>query len=365
MFKPVGILACGLAVLAGCTTTPRHATQPPRTGEALPPDWESVQAEKPAPTPPPIVTAPPQETITAPAPPTAPELKWLSLNRWREERGLGELRRLSVSPLESYALSATNGVLIVTAGSRTAYWDGLEIRLGFAPQMIDGQVFVHALDVRKNFEPLLRRVDVPARTNRVIVIDPGHGGTNLGARSVADGRLEKEFTLDWARRLAPLLEVRGWRVFLTHANDAGVSLANRVAFTERQHADLFLSLHFNSLDGGGREQAGLETYCLTPTGMPSSLTRGYSEDASQVFPNNAYDEQNLQYAVRLHRALLGVNGDVDRGVRRARFPGVLRGQQRPAVLVEGGYLSNPREARRIADPAYRQKLAEAIAKALE
>ena len=364
MFKPVGILACGLAVLAGCTTTPRHVTRPPRTGEALAPDWELFPAEKPAPAPPPVVAAPSYETITAPAPLIAPEVRWLSLNRWREERRLGELRRLSLSPLESFALSTTSGALIVTAGSRTAYWDGLEIRIGFAPQMIDGQVFVHALDVLKNFEPLLRGVDVPARTNRVIVIDPGHGGSNLGARSVVDGRLEKEFTLDWARRLAPLLEERGWRVFLTRANDAGLSLADRVAFAEQQHADLFLSLHFNSLDGGGHEQAGLETYCLTPAGMASTITRDYSEDASQVFPNNAFDEQNLQYAVRLHRALLAVNGDLDRGVRRARFPGVLRGQQRPAVLVEGGYLTNPREARHIADPAYRQKLAEAVADAL-
>ena len=59
-------------------------------------------------------------------------------------------------------MSATNGVLIVTAGSRTAYWDGLEIRLGFNPQMIDGQIFVHALDVRKNFEPLLRGFEFPS-----------------------------------------------------------------------------------------------------------------------------------------------------------------------------------------------------------
>jgi hypothetical protein len=61
---------------------------------------------------------------------------------------------------------------------------------------------------------------------------------------------------------------------------------------------------------------------------------------------------------------LQVNGRRDRGVRRARFLGVLRGQRCPAILVEGGYLSNPQEARRVADPAYRQKLAEAVAQAL-
>jgi N-acetylmuramoyl-L-alanine amidase len=365
VFRLAAFLACLLAVLAGCKTAPlgsatRHAAN------EYPTDWELVPKEQPPPPPPPpVVVAPSPEITLPPVPITAPETKWVSLNRWSEDRRLGALRRISVAPLESYALSATNGKLIVTAGSLTAYWEGLDVRLGFAPQMIDGKIFVHALDVRKNIEPLLRGFPVLAKTNRVIVIDPGHGGLNPGARSVADGRLEKELLLDWARRLSPLLEEKGWRVCLTRANDADVSLADRVAFAERQHADFFLSLHFNSSGVGGHEQAGLETYCLTPAGMPSSLTRGFGDDMTQTFPNNAYDEQNLQYALRLHRALLAVNGDVDRGVRRARFLGVLRGQHRPAVLVEGGYLSNPEEARRIGNPAHRQKMAEAIAKALE
>lgn len=140
-------------------------------------------------------------------------------------------------------------------------------------------------------------------------------------------------------------------------------LPNRVAFAEQHKADLFLSLHFNSAYPD-RQQSGLETYCLTPAGMPSNLTRGYKDDRSAVYPNNYYDQENLQFAIGLHRALLDVNGHADRGVRRARFPAVLQGQNRPAVLVEGGYLSNPREARLIADPAYRQRLAEAIAEAL-
>ena len=98
--------------------------------------------------------------------------------------------------------------------------------------------------------------------------------------------------------------------------------------------------------------------------MPSTLTRGSGEDSSQVFPNNDFDVQNLQLAARVHQSLLRINGHNDRGVRRARFPGVLRGQQCPAILIEGGYLSNPREARLIGDPAYRQKLAQAVADAL-
>ena len=160
-----------------------------------------------------------------------------------------------------------------------------------------------------------------------------------------------------------MLATNGWQVFLTRNSDTDLSLSNRIAFAEAHKADVFLSLHFNS-SAPNDQQAGLETYCLTPTGMPSSVTRGFGDDPALAFPNNAFDAQNLQFALQVHRALLQVNGRLDRGVRRARYLGVLRGQNRPAILVEGGYLSNPREARRIADPAYRQKLAEAVAQAL-
>jgi N-acetylmuramoyl-L-alanine amidase len=228
--------------------------------------------------------------------------------------------------------------------------------------MINGQPFVHALDLKKNIEPLASAPTVPAKTNRIVVLDPGHGGPSTGATSVLDGENEKEFTLDWARRAASLLASNGWQVFLTRTNDVDVSLSNRVAFAEERKAGLFISLHFNSA-APSQEQSGVETYCLTPAGMPSTLTRGYEDDLSLVFPNNAFDAENLQYAHRLHRSLVRVAGR-DRGLRHARFLGVLRGQNRPAVLVEGGYLSNPHEAERIAEPEYRQLLAEALARAL-
>jgi len=126
---------------------------------------------------------------------------------------------------------------------------------------------------------------------------------------------------------------------------------------------LFMSLHFNSA-APDHKQAGLETYYLTPTGMPSTITRGYPDLTWQNFPANAFDSESLLLAVRLHKAILRATGEEDRGVRRARFLGILRGQQCPCVLIEGGYLSNPREAQAIENPEYRQKLAEAVAGAL-
>jgi N-acetylmuramoyl-L-alanine amidase len=200
--------------------------------------------------------------------------------------------------------------------------------------------------------------------NRVVVIDPGHGGVNVGTHSVLDGRFEKEFALDWALRLAPLLAANGWQVFLTRTNDVDVALSNRVMFAEVHHADLFISLHFNSTSDRNKETAGLETYCSTPAGMPSSLTRDYADTWSQYFPNNNFDAQNLQLAMLLQTMLLRESNEDDRGVRRVRFIGVLHKQHCPAVLIEGGYLSNPQEAKLIETLEFRQKLAQAVADAL-
>lgn len=349
VFNAARILVIVLALLTGCKTSA------PQREKALQ-DWDIA----PPPAPAPASSAP----TNAPAPPPEPESGWIPLQRWSAQRGIAAPVNLGVSSIPTFALSLSNNVFVFQAGSLTAHWNGLQLWLGFTPLMIDGQMYLHSLDLQKNIQPLVNRGVRGGNSNRVIVIDPGHGGGNTGAQSIVDGRFEKEFTLDWALRLAPLLEQRCWQVFLTRTNDAEVPLGDRVTFAGQHKPDFFLSLHFNA-SPNGRQQAGIETYCLTPAGMYSSLTREFDDDPALAFPNNAFDVQNLQYAARLHRALLEINGNVDRGLRRARFMGVLRGQNRPAVLLEGGYLSNPAEARRIADPEFRQKLAEAVAKALE
>lgn len=360
-------------LLAGCANAPVYKAEQ----KALPPDWDSelgpaheienitiprptnAISVTPAPTNPAVVRPP------AVAPRVVTETGLVSLSQWAAQNRLGPVRALSTAPPVTHTLKTPSGNFTVRAGSFNAYWDRIEVRLGFRPQLLGGQMFLHPLDIKKVLEPLSRGTTVVTPANRLVVIDPGHGGSNTGTRNIATGRFEKDYTLDWAKRLAPLLEQSGWRVALTRTNDVTMSLAERVAFAEALHANLFVSLHFNSSGDTSQSPAGLETYCFTPAGMPSSLTRGYADDARLVFPNNAFDDQNLRYALRLHRALLQVNGYNDRGVRHARFLDVLAGQHRPAVLIEGGYFSNPTEAKQIADPAYRQRLAEAVAKALE
>ena len=281
------------------------------------------------------------------------------------EHKIGAPHFLSGTPVTTYAVGSSNGVMVLAIGSLGATWNGIQINLGFEPQLIDGEVFLHGLDLQKNLEPLLCALPISfPQTNRCIVIDPGHGGNNFGTVSVLDGRFEKEFTLDWAKRLKPLLETNGWTVFLTRTSDVYVTNADRVVFAEAHQADLFISLHFNSTADRDENTGGIETYCITPTGMPSTLTRNFSDPWSEILPNNSFDAQNLRLAVRIQNALR-VTGLEDRGVRRSRFDTVLRGQNRPAILIEGGYLSNPAEAKLIESAAYRQKLAEAVANALK
>ena len=292
-----------------------------------------------------------------------PSGTWIHLGRWAEANQLGLLTNLHSSIAPTYALTTPEGMFVLRTGSLLARWAGLELRLGYAPQMIGGEPFLHTLDLQKSLIPLLSSTPAPATSNRVIVIDPGHGGMDSGTRSTLPGKFEKDYTLDWAKRLKALLEPAGWTVFLTRTNDVEVSLPARVEFADARKADLFLSLHFNASTGS--EHSGIETYSTTPTGMPSSVTRDYEDNVTMAFPNNRFDAQNLQLAVRLHREVLSATGGQDRGVRHARFLAALRGQNRPAVLIEGGYLSNPTEAKLINTPEHRQKLAEAVAKALQ
>jgi N-acetylmuramoyl-L-alanine amidase len=375
VFKRIGIIFLAAFFLAGCANTPTTLEevypQTPASGGTAALDWSAAGlAPKPvasvAKTNPPAIlhTNVPPPIIPKPKP--APVFTWTSLNRWAAEQKISAPRLLSSTPTTTYAISSAYGTMVLGLGSLGATWNGVEINLGFAPEFIDGEVFLYGLDLQKNLEPLLCEPPISfPQTNRVIVIDPGHGGDNHGTVSVLDGRFEKEFTLDWAKRLKPLLETNGWTVFLTRTSDVYVTNADRVTFAEAHHADLFISLHFNAPGSSDSKVNGLETYCITPVGMPSTLTRGFADPWFENLPNNNFDAQNLQLAVRIQSAVLHATGAEDRGVRRSRFDTVLRGQNRPAILIEGGYLSNPHEAALIESPDYRQKLAEAVAGALK
>ncbi|MFM1769293.1 MAG: hypothetical protein RJA22_1822 [Verrucomicrobiota bacterium] len=366
-------LAC---LLAGCTApdaspvikSATPATRPPTPAPVAGPLMVPLPVPAPAPAAP-APAAPVPAVAPAPSPgPVWPSNwvnSWVPLESWGRFNGLEGLQQAGSGFNAVYQLATSNGVLLLRPGGQTCRFGGLDFWLGFAPRLIQGRPYVHAIDARKTLQPLLAMTPGgwPAG-QRTLVIDPGHGGKDSGTRSCVNGEYEKHYVLDWAVRLQRRLVERGWTVVLTRSNDTYLTLAERVAVAERVQADLFLSLHFNAAPGNS-DLVGVETYCLPPPGMPSTLRRGFADDPAEVLPNNAHDDRNLLWATALHRSLLAATGAVDRGIARARFLGVLRTQNRPAVLIEGGYLSNPAEARRIATPAHREALAEGLAKALE
>jgi N-acetylmuramoyl-L-alanine amidase len=219
-----------------------------------------------------------------------------------------------------------------------------------------GQLWITPLDVLKVIDPVFRQGrGRKALLIRMIVVDPGHGGSDRGTRGTSG--VEKTLTLDTAKRLVRHLEAGGLRVALTRTGDATMPLPERVEVATRKEADLFVSVHFNS--GGSAD--GIETYCLPPAGGAS--TANPSREGNQRAPGNSFDEQDIWLAHCVQKSLLRATSGSDRGVRRARFY-VLRYATCPAILVECGFLSNRAEEQRILKPDYREQLAKAIAEGI-
>jgi N-acetylmuramoyl-L-alanine amidase len=142
----------------------------------------------------------------------------------------------------------------------------------------------------------------------------------------------------------------------------------RPALANQRGADLFVSLHFNASQVDKADVAGPETYCITPAGAKSSNDHGESSefggtaDTGSTLANHN-EEKSLLLAFEMEKSLVQKLHAEDRSVRRARFA-VLRDATMPAILIEGGYMTNPAEGRKIYDVAYRQQMAAAIVKGI-
>ena len=246
------------------------------------------------------------------------------------------------------------------AGSSDAYIDGVHYVLSFPVESGGGDWLVSKMDVIKLFEPVMRPTEIDGRhTIRGVVIDAGHGGTDNGATSRLGN--EKTYTLDTAYRLATILNGAGLKTAFTRRSDVFVDLYERAHIASNYPDYCFVSIHFNSADAEAR---GLETYCLSPRGAASTSSRYLTRGDVQKLPGNDYDPQNLLLASMVHSEIIKLNpGDAsaDRGVKRARFV-VIKMNVLPAILVEGGFVSNHMEAARVNQPSYRQALAQAIAR---
>ncbi|HSI85226.1 MAG TPA: N-acetylmuramoyl-L-alanine amidase [Candidatus Methylacidiphilales bacterium] len=169
-----------------------------------------------------------------------------------------------------------------------------------------------------------------------VIIDAGHGGKDRGG--ISGQRIaEKDCTLDVALRLGPLLKKMGYRVHFTRTTDVFVDLEDRASFGNSIPNSVFVSIHFDSINDSSKD----------------GITIFYMGEESQTYASYVHTRMMEALAPR-----------TDRGLKPARWR-VLRKVKGPSILIEGGFLTNPTEAARIMKPAYRQAMAEAIAKGIQ
>jgi N-acetylmuramoyl-L-alanine amidase len=223
----------------------------------------------------------------------------------------------------------------------------------------------------------------PSSARSIIVVDPGHGGVETGAIGPT-GLQEKDVALDLARRLRTALEREApVSVVLTRDEDRVVPLDERTAIANHNRAELFVSIHLNA---SKRKAAyGAETYFLsaeatddearTLAALESRAPEGAADSQAKPPENrgldlilwdlaqNQYLAESSRLAESVQRELNAVVGTKDRGVRQAPFT-VLMGATMPAMLIEVGFVSNPKEETRFRDEAYKDRVVEAIVRAI-
>ncbi len=239
-------------------------------------------------------------------------------------------------------------------------------------------------------EPANAETDIPFSSRRdpvnVIVIDPGHGGENLGAEGPY-GLLEKEIVLELAMKLKDdLAGEKGLSIILTRTTDVDIDLDKRARIANAVKADLFISLHVNAaeyMDASGFEtfflsleatdEAARKLAWLENQGMLSSRIDSTEEnpdaesnDLELILGDMAQSEhlQDSEFLAGLiQENLAKVMNSENRGVKQAPFR-VLMGANMPAVLVEAGFLTNHEEARNISDSKNQEKIVKSIAKSI-
>lgn len=240
-------------------------------------------------------------------------------------------------------------------GSQTLVIKRIKFILSYPITRHQGHVVISKLDLCKLIDPVLRpSKNAKRQVFDTVVLDPGHGGHDSGAYCSL-GK-EADFALDTAKQLKRELERGGYKVAMTRTSDRFITLGGRVKLANAYKNAVFVSLHYNS---GQSRAYGIETFALSPQGS-SSTYAGRRRSDSLNFQGNDNDSENIALSTAIHASAMHRLHTLDRGIKRARWT-VLTGLKIPGVLFEGGFLSNPAEARKVASPSYRLQVAKALA----
>jgi N-acetylmuramoyl-L-alanine amidase len=221
-----------------------------------------------------------------------------------------------------------------------------------------------------------------SRGIKTIVIDPGHGGLEPGAKG-RFGTLEKNISLAVSLKLKAIIERNlALRVVLTREEDVDVSLENRAARANNNKADLFISIHVNS--SFRREARGSEAFFLSmeatdeearklaymennPTELEKGISSENEDDIKMILwdmAQTAYLNQSSILAESIQNELNSLFLTKNRGIKQAPFK-VLCGVACPAVLVEVAFISDPEEERKLRSEDFQMKIAQAVFRGLE
>ncbi|HEY7519327.1 MAG TPA: N-acetylmuramoyl-L-alanine amidase [Methylomirabilota bacterium] len=235
------------------------------------------------------------------------------------------------------------------------------------------------LDFARPTEPAPRQRRESAAPLRVVVLDAGHGGHDTGA--IGPGGLqEKDLVLDVTRRVARLLEDKlDVKVLLSRESDQFVTLRDRTTYANRERADLFVSIHANAhresasagvetyflsseaTDGAARQVAALENSVVQLEKTPARPS-GRLDAVKAILwdlAQSEFQQESSRLAEVVQDSMTHSLRIPNRGVKQAGFY-VLGGAAMPAILIEIGFLTNPKEERRMKDPKYRDEIARAI-----
>ena len=213
----------------------------------------------------------------------------------------------------------------------------------------------------------------------VVVIDPGHGGKDPGAVSKR-GTKEKDIVLSIAKKVAKKLHKKGFKVILTRDKDVFLTLGERARIANRSKCDLFVSIHANY--SRGNRAHGVETYFLSEAktkwersvaAFENSVikyeikdTVGEKNILKWILGDMAQNEflrESQDLAAFVQESIVKKTGCLDRGVKQAGFY-VLRGVYAPSILIETGFITNPKEEKKLKSKKYQEKLAEGIVRGI-
>ncbi|MEI8284285.1 MAG: N-acetylmuramoyl-L-alanine amidase [bacterium] len=257
---------------------------------------------------------------------------------------------------DGFVMTSTTKTIKGKSGAREVFINNVKYVLGFPIVNKGGKILISAMDVTKIIEPVLRPGLIKnASPVSTVILDAGHGGNDSGAKGARG--IEKEAALDVVLRAKRLLQERGYKVQLTRSNDTFIPLEGRPAIANRYQNAVFVSVHFNKSNTVGG--TGIETFALAPRGVPSMDEENLSYNDLKPYPGHAQDSQNVALATAMHSSMLRHMRLTDRGIKRARFV-VIRDLNIPGVLLEGGFMNHPTDARLIASSSYRDAFARAI-----